>query len=107
MEREEILELVSTVSELNDASQFLSDEDIDLALATIIRLIAKPNLPPQVAAPLVVQTQALSSKFAMQAKNIILFGDTREDTKKRKNVFFNVSAELEKLSQALKFLVRQ
>lgn len=107
MEREEIIELVSTVTELNDASEFLSDEDIDLALATVIRLIAKPSLPPNVAAPLVVQTQALSSKFAMQAKNIILFGDSREDTKKRKNAFFNVSAELEKVSNALKYLVKQ
>jgi hypothetical protein len=107
MEKEEIVELVSAVTELNDASEFLQDEDIDLALATIVRLCAKPNLPPNVAAPLVVQTQALSSKFAMQAKNIILFGDKREDTKTRKNVFFNISAELEKISQALKYLVKQ
>lgn len=106
MELDEVLLLIKSVTELNDTSEFLNDTDVDLALATIVKLAAKPNLPPSTAAPLVVQTQALSSKFAIQAKSIILFGDSREETKKRKNTFFNISAELEKLSNALKYLVK-
>jgi hypothetical protein len=109
MEEQSVAELISTVTELNDIHLYFMDEDVDAAMATIIKLISKPNLPPQVAAPLIVQTQALAAKFHMMAKAYVILPNdnvSKEDRAKRKNTLFSLSESLEKLSNALKYLVK-
>ena len=104
-----VAELISRVTELNEISLYFTDEDIDDAMATIIRLISKPNVPPHVAAPLIVQTQALSAKFHLMAKAYVIYPMdhlTKEEKTKRKNTLFSLSEVLEKLSHSLKFLVK-
>lgn len=102
------LELISEITELNDIHLYFKDKDIDEAMASIIKMIARPNIPPQVAAPLVVKLQALSSKMALQAKYWMLYDvdETKEERSRRKNSLMTLSAELEKLSNAVKYLVR-
>lgn len=103
-----IAEMISEVTELNEISLYFKDEDIDEAMATIIRLISKPNVPAHVAAPLVVKLQALSSKFSLIAKYYMLpYGEeNKEEKSKKKNTLMTLSAELEKLANALKYLVK-
>jgi len=101
-------EIISDVTELNEMSLYLMDEDVDEAMATVIKLVAKPNVPANVAAPLVVKLQALSTKFALQAKYYMLYGsvETKEEKTRKKNTMMTLSAELEKLANAVKYLVK-
>jgi hypothetical protein len=86
VDRESVLELVSSV--------------------TIIKLIAKPDVPFAAANKLVVQTQALSSKFSMKSKYYIAWGLGKAGTEgnRKKEVYFTLSEQMEKLSNSLKYL---
>jgi len=101
-----IPELVSEITEFNDISAYLQDEDVDAAMAKIINLIARPDVPPKLVAPLIVWCQALSVKFNLQAKHYMLFSTDKEDKTKKKNTYLSLSDGLEKLANALKYLVK-
>jgi hypothetical protein len=107
-DEESTASLISSIREFVEISDYLDDEDVDDALSAVVKLIGKPNQPAAVAAPLIVKLQALSSKFALQAKVYMVYeiGKSREDRSKIKNTLMTLSAELEKLSSALKYLVR-
>lgn len=98
--------LVSEVTELNDLSLYLQDEDVDAAMAKIINLITRPDVPPKLVGPLIVWCQALSVKFNLQAKHYMLFSTDKEEKTKKKNAYLSLSDGLEKLSHALKYLVK-
>lgn len=108
VDRESILELVSVITEFNDISEFMQDENLDLAMASIAKLIAKPDIPIQKVPLLVVQIQALSSKFNIQAKYYTAWGLGKAGTpgNRKKEVYFTMGAELEKLANALKYLAK-
>lgn len=106
-EERSILELISDVTEFNEFHLYFMDEDVDQAMAAIIKLISKPDAT-RAAAPLVVRLQALSSKFALMAKYHMLYDteETKEEKTRKKNTFMTLSAELEKLANAVKYLVK-
>jgi hypothetical protein len=100
----EILESVSRITEWNDLSEFMKDEDLDSALATVVKLIAKPDVPFAQAHTLIVRLQALSAKFGIQARVYTTFavpGD--KDAAKKKNVYYTMNEEIDKLVAALKY----
>jgi hypothetical protein len=103
-----VAELISNVTELNEISLYFKNEDVDKAMALVIRMVAKPEIPAGVAARLVVQTQALSSKFSLMGKYYMLYDteETKESKTRKKNTLLTLAAELEKLSNALKYLVK-
>lgn len=102
-----ITELVSEITEFNEISLYLQDEDVDAAMEKIINLIARPNVPLDKVGPLVVWLQALSVKFNLQGKYHMLYstGEKEEKTRK-KNTYLALSDDLEKLANALKYLVK-
>ncbi len=103
-----ILEQISDLdSELREISLYFKDQDIDEALTAITKLIARPDAT-RAAAPLVVKLQALSSKFALMGKFYMLYDtdETKEAKTRKKNTLLTLSAELEKLANAVKYLVK-
>lgn len=105
-EERSVSELVSDITEFNDMKEILQDKDVDEAMDIVIKLIAKPNVPPGTAAALVVQVQALSAKFALLAKYYMIYKKDGEEAKNKKNTFMTLTAELEKLANALKYLAK-
>lgn len=106
-EDKSILEMISEVTEFNELHLYFKDNDVDEAMGAIIRLIARPDAT-RAAAPLVVKLQALSSKFALMGKYYMLYDtdETKEAKTRKKNTLLTLSAELEKLSNAVKYLVK-
>lgn len=100
--------MISDITEFNEIHLYFKDDDVDEAMYWIIKLIAKPQVPLQAAAPLIVKLQALSTKFALQAKVYMLYetDESKEARTRKKNTLMTLSAELEKLSNALKYLVK-
>jgi hypothetical protein len=100
-----ILEQISSVTEFNDLSEYMQDKDLDEAMALIIKLIAKPDVPSAKAPDLIVKLQAISSKFAIQARYYTTFEKGGESSKK-KNAYYTAAESVDKLVDALKYSAR-
>jgi hypothetical protein len=98
-------EFLSTVAELNETAIELQDPDLADALDTVIKLIAKPDVPVKAVAPLIVKLQAQAVKFKMQAKYYMLI-NKEGDAAKRKNVYLSMSEALKDLVDSLKYLAK-
>jgi len=98
------IEHVSKVTEFNDLSDFMKDEDLDTALAFVVKLIAKPDVPPATVSRLIVQLQALSTKFAIAGRYYESFG-TKEDRQK-KDIYKSMNHHINELVAALKYYMR-
>jgi hypothetical protein len=101
-----IIALVSKVTEFNDISEFMGDEDLDLALGYVVKLIAKPDIPPGAVQRAIVQLQALAVKFGFMAKKYVIFGAVTDEDKKKKNLYFTAEEQTNALVAALKYLTR-
>jgi hypothetical protein len=102
METDEILKLISEITELNDIHDYMNDEHLDLALAIIIKLIMNPDVPFGKAPGLIVQMQALASKFQIQARYYTTYEKGTEASKK-KNTFYTAHEAINRLVDALKY----
>ena len=60
------LELISEITQLNDIHDFMDDEQVDRAMHLVIKLVMeKGHMPAQQAPRLIVELQALATKFAV------------------------------------------
>lgn len=100
-----LLEEISSITEFNEMSEFMNDTDLDNALAMIIKLIMKPDVPPNVASSVIVQLQALSAKFAMLARYYTTY-DKGAEASKKKNTYYTLSDAVDKLVAALKYSLK-
>lgn len=100
-----VIEQISVITEFNDMSEFMGDKDLDTALDLIIRLITKPDVPSAKAPSLIVQLQAISAKFAMQARYYTTF-EKGGDASKKKNTYYTAADTIDKLVDALKYSAR-
>lgn len=98
-------EFLSTVYELNETALEFSDPDLSDALDTVIKLIAKPDVPTKAVAPLIVKLQAQAVKFKMQAKYYMIINKEGEAGKK-KNIYLSMSEALKDLVDSLKYLAK-
>jgi hypothetical protein len=100
-----VIEQISQITEFNDMSEFMNDKDLDAALDLIIKLITKPDVPSAKAPSLIVQLQAISAKFAMQARYYTTF-EKGGDASKKKNTYYTAADTIDKLVDALKYSAR-
>lgn len=61
------LELISDITEFNDLHEYMKDQHLDKALAITVKLLMSPDVPPTKAPSLIIELQALSTKFSMLA----------------------------------------
>lgn len=105
---ENILEILSEITEFNDLSDFMNDEELDQALAHVIKLIAKPDVPSNVAPRLIVQLQAFSAKFAILATVYTTIQKDKAGTPNnmKKNIYYTLNTAVDRLVDALKYAAR-
>lgn len=103
-----VLELISTITEFNDLSEFMNDEQLDLALARVVKLVMKPEVPASLAPRLIVELQALSTKFALLAAYYatVAKGPSGSVNANKKNVYYSTKEALNSLVDALKYSAR-
>jgi len=99
------LQLLSQIREFNTLHEFMNDEQLDRALSLVVKLIMKPDVPSSKAPALIVELQALSTKFAIAAATYatIESGPARSDAAHRKNLYFSTKEALNKLVDSLKY----
>lgn len=108
MSESSTLDIISKVDEFTSLSGVMNDDELDTALSAIVKLIMKPDIPPQAATQLIIQLQAISSKFAILAtyyKNVAP-GKAGTEEYTKKNVYFTMHECLNELVAALKYNIR-
>lgn len=101
-------DLINTIAEFTDVHDFMKDEQIDRALAVIVKIIMNPDVPPQKAVPLIAELQGLSAKFAILATwyATVEKGSAGSVNHTKKNVYYSMRDALEKLADSLKYSAR-
>jgi len=102
------LELISTITEFNDLHEFMKDEHLDRTLGIVVKLLMNPDIPAAKAPNLIIELQAMSTKFAMLASvySTILKDKAGTVNNNKKNIYYSVKEALDRLVDSLKYVVR-
>jgi hypothetical protein len=102
------LEIISTVTEFNDLHEVMNDEQLDRAMTVIINILMKPDIPAAAAHKLIVELQAISAKFGILASYYSTIAKDKAGTmnNNKKNIYYSVKESVDKLVDALKYVVR-
>lgn len=108
MSEENTLALVSKITEFNDLHIFMQDDQLDKALAIIVKLLMNPDVPASKAPLLIIELQAMSTKFAMLASVYSTIAKDKAGTENnnKKNIYYSAKESIDKLVDALKYVVR-
>jgi hypothetical protein len=97
------VEILNSINEFNEISEFMKDEELTKALVSVAKLIANPDIPAAKATLLIVQLQAYATKFAMLAS---WYSHVKKDERAKKNIYYSAKDTMERLVDALKYTVR-
>jgi hypothetical protein len=100
-----IFDVISELTEFNDISAYMNDKDLDEALALVIKLIVRSDVPAAKAPELIVKLQAMSAKFQMLARYYTSF-EKGVEAGRKKNVYYTASDAIDKLTSAMKYTMR-
>lgn len=99
------MELVSTVTEFNDLHEFMEDEQLDRALHLVVKLyMEKGRMNPAQAAAVIVELQALATKFALLGTYYMTIGKKGAEETHKKNVYMTLKDSITKLVDSLKYV---
>jgi hypothetical protein len=104
-EQDDVKRLITSVDEINKVSEFLGDESVDEALALIVYLISKPNIPPKLASEYIVKLTAIYAQCKIKIR-VYMSLEKSPDNNLRKNVYATVADAIESLFQSLKYVTK-
>lgn len=100
---ENTVDILNSITQFNDISEYMQDEELTKVLVIVSKLIANPDVPAAKATLLITQLQAYSSKFAMLAA---WYSHVKKDERAKKNIYYTAKEAVDKLVDALKYNVR-
>jgi hypothetical protein len=102
------LDYINKITEFNDLHEFMNDEDLDEALAIVVKLLMKPDVPAMQAISLITKLQAMSAKFQILATwyTTVAKGPSGSVNHTKKNVYYTMSDTIDKLVGALKYTTK-
>lgn len=102
------LELISEITEFNDLHEYMKDDQLDRALAVIIKLIMTPEVPSAKVPVLITELQAISAKFSILASFYSTISKDKAGTinNNKKNIYYSVKEAVDRLVDALKYSAR-
>jgi hypothetical protein len=105
---ESTLDYINQITEFNDLHEFMKDEDLDEAMALIVKIMMKPDIPSVQAVALIGKLQAMSAKFAVLATyyTTIAKGPSGSVNNTKKNVYYTMKDSIDKMVDALKYVAK-
>ena len=105
---ESTLDYISQVTEFNDIHEFMKDKDLDEAMAIVVKIMMKPDIPSVQAVVLISKLQAMSAKFGMLATwyTTVEKGPSGSINNTKKHVYYSMRDSLDKLVDSLKYIAR-
>lgn len=103
-----LLEYASKIDELLEVSKIVDDEYISESLDDIVKLAVRRDVSDAVARQLIVKLQAISATAAIRATyySHVKKGRAGSEEYTKKQFFYTLSSELDKIVAALKYIVR-
>lgn len=101
----DIIAELNKVESFTRISDFLQDEDVDFALAQVVKLISNPNAQ-SVAPILIVQLTAIATKLKMTGKDYMILTKDGSDAAKKKNLYLSLAEAIMELVGSLKYMLR-
>lgn len=105
---ESTLDYINQVTEFNDIHEFMNDPELDEAMAIIVKIMMKPDIPSVQAVALIGKLQAMSVKFAVLATyyTTVAKGPSGSINNTKKNVYYTMKDSIDKMVDALKYVAR-
>ncbi len=102
------LELINSITEFNDLHEYMNDPQLDKSLAIVVKLLMNPDVPAAKAPMLIIELQAMSTKFSMMASVYSTIAKDKAGTvnNNKKNIYYSAKESIDKLVDALKYVVR-
>jgi len=97
---------MTTLEEVNglyEISEYMNDKELTSALEFIAKVIMKPDIPINVVTIELVRLQAIAAKMALRAT---WMANVDKSDRAKKNLYYTASAEIDKLCQSLKYLIK-
>jgi len=106
--KENVLELISQVTEFNDIHDFMNDEHLDNVLAYIVKLIMNPEISPARATKLIVELQAYGAKMSILATYYSTIRKSPAGTtdNNKKNIYYTVANSIDRVVDSLKYAAK-
>lgn len=105
---ETVLKLISEITEFNDMSEFMQDEQLDKAMAAVVKLMMTPDVPHKRALTLMVELQAMATKFSMLKVYYMTIAKDKAGTvnNHKKNIYMTASDAINRLVDVVKYSAR-
>lgn len=102
------LELINKITEFNDLHEYMNDDQLDKALSIVVKLLMNPDVPASKAPQLIIELQAMSTKFSILAAVYSTIAKDKAGTvnNNKKNIYYSAKESIDKLVDALKYVVR-
>jgi len=102
------LELINDITEFNDLHEYMKDQHLDKALAITVKLLMSPDVPPTKAPQLIIELQAMSTKFSILAAVYSTIAKDKAGTvnNNKKNIYYTLASSINDLVAALKYIVK-
>jgi len=97
---------MTTLEEVNglyEISEYMDDKELTSALEFIAKIIMKPDIPINVVTIELVRLQAIAAKMGLKAT---WMANVDKSDRAKKNLYYTASAEIDKLCQSLKYLIK-
>jgi hypothetical protein len=94
------LEMINGLAEI---AEFMQDEELNIALTMIAKLIIKPDIPAPVASIEIVRLQAIAGKLALKAT---WMANVDKNNRAKKNIYYTAAEAVNNLVSALKYIMR-
>jgi hypothetical protein len=108
MPNETVIDWINEIAEFTEIHEFAQDKELDEALAMIVKIMMKPDVPASQAPALIAKLSALSAKFGVLATWYSTMAKDRSGTPNniKKNLYYTMKESLDKLVDALKYVAR-
>lgn len=105
---EELINYVDMIEEISEVNELLNEDFVTTALDDIVKLAVRSDVPDAIARKLIVKLQAIAATFALRATFYanVQKGKVGSVEYQRKNLYYTLAAETDKIVAALKYLVR-
>jgi len=100
------LQIISDIAEFAKIQEFMEDENVDRALVKLTRILSNRDIPGIQIARQIVDCQALSAYFGIQARYYMGIGKNEPDHANKKNIYMTLKEAFNDLAQALKYIER-
>ena len=94
------LEMINGLAEI---AEFMEDQELNIALTMIAKLIIKPDIPAPVASIEIVRLQAIAGKLALKAT---WMANVDKNNRAKKNIYYTAAEAVNNLVSALKYIMR-